>query len=192
MHFHILDFSGHLVGVSEDTCFCEVQLNYNAEVHFVAALFYKTWCVMNVKVYHVFTVYWASFKLSLFLFQFVVLPWLCDFCNTRIHYIGYYWLSPQKLNNEQCAWYFKFHVLLSFYDLLPCYVIIIIIIIGSTAPGGPWPRQANVTSDSILRICPPISKTQFPCIFLYPVNLSWFWSAMSSLTSRVYPQYPFR
>jgi len=54
VHFHILDVSGHLVGVSEEASFCEVQLNYNAEVHFMAALFYKTWCVMNVEVYHGF------------------------------------------------------------------------------------------------------------------------------------------
>jgi hypothetical protein len=54
IHFYILDISGHLVGVSEEISFCEVQLNYNAEVHFMAALFYKTWCVMNVEVYHGF------------------------------------------------------------------------------------------------------------------------------------------
>jgi hypothetical protein len=54
VHFHILDVSGHLVGVPEETPFCEVQLNYKAEVHFMAALFYKTWCVMNVEVYHGF------------------------------------------------------------------------------------------------------------------------------------------
>lgn len=54
VNFHILDVSGHLVGVSEETSFCEVQLNYSAEVHCMAALFYKTWCVMNVEVYHGF------------------------------------------------------------------------------------------------------------------------------------------
>jgi hypothetical protein len=50
VHFHILDVSGHLVGVSKETSFCEVQLNYNAKVRFMAALFYKTWGVMNVEV----------------------------------------------------------------------------------------------------------------------------------------------
>ena len=41
-------------GLSEETSFCEVQLNYNTKVHFMAALFYKTWGVMNVEVYHSF------------------------------------------------------------------------------------------------------------------------------------------
>jgi len=45
---------------------------------------------------------------------------------------------------------------------------------------------------SILGIHPPISTTLFPCIFLYPINPSSFRSALSSLTSRVCPQYPFR
>jgi hypothetical protein len=36
---------------------------------------------------------------------------------------------------------------------------------------------------SILAIHQPISTTQYPCIFLYP---SWFLSATSSLTSRVW------
>ena len=39
-------------------------------------------------------------------------------------------------------------------------------------------------STSILGIRQPISKTQFPCAFLYPFNPSWFRSARSSLTSR--------
>jgi hypothetical protein len=36
------DVSGHLVGVSEETSFCEVQLNYNAEVHFMVFTLYST------------------------------------------------------------------------------------------------------------------------------------------------------
>jgi hypothetical protein len=40
---------------------------------------------------------------------------------------------------------------------------------------------------SILCICQPISTTQFPWIFLYPINPSWLWSATSLLTSRVCP-----
>jgi len=43
--------------------------------------------------------------------------------------------------------------------------------------------KQNVTSDS----CQPISTTQFPCVFLYPVSPSWFWSSTSSLTSRLCP-----
>jgi len=42
VHFHILDASGHLVGVSEETSFCEVQLNYNAEAHFMVFTLYST------------------------------------------------------------------------------------------------------------------------------------------------------
>jgi hypothetical protein len=52
-------------------------------------------------------------------------------------------------------------------------IIIIIITIVSTALGGTWPPQANVVSD----LYPgypytPISTTQFPCVFLYPINPS--------------------
>jgi len=39
----------------------------------------------------------------------------------------------------------------------------------------------------ILGSCQPISTTQFPCVFLFPVSPSWFWSATSALTSRVCP-----
>jgi hypothetical protein len=46
--------------------------------------------------------------------------------------------------------------------------IIIIIIIGSTALGGPWPPQANVASNLYPRQPQPISTTQFPCVFLCP------------------------
>jgi len=44
----------------------------------------------------------------------------------------------------------------------------------------------------ILGIRPPISTTQFPCVFLHPANPSRFQSATSSFTSRVCPQYLFR
>jgi hypothetical protein len=55
--------------------------------------------------------------------------------------------------------------------MVPFIIIIIIIIIGSTTLGGAWPPQANVTSDSILGILPPVSATQFLCVFLYPGSL---------------------
>jgi hypothetical protein len=42
---------------------------------------------------------------------------------------------------------------------------------------------------STLGIRQSISTTRFPCVFLYSLNPSWFWSAMSSLISRVSPQY---
>lgn len=35
--------------------------------------------------------------------------------------------------------------------------------------------------------CQSVSTTQFPWVFLYPINPSWFWSATSSLTSRGFP-----
>jgi hypothetical protein len=51
-------------------------------------------------------------------------------------------------------------------------IIIIIITIGCTAMGGPWPPQAKVASDLYNDSRPPVSTTQFSCVFLYPVNPS--------------------
>jgi hypothetical protein len=52
-------------------------------------------------------------------------------------------------------------------------IIIIIIIIGSTAlDGGLGLLKQKSPAASILGICRPISATQFPCVFLYPVNPS--------------------
>jgi hypothetical protein len=45
---------------------------------------------------------------------------------------------------------------------------------------------------SILGIRLQISTTQFPCVFVHPINPSWFQSATSSVTSRVCPQHLFR
>ena len=64
-----------------------------------------------------------------------------------------------------------------------------------TAPSSPSALQPWVglgflkqlsPAPSILDIRPPISTTQLPCVFIYPVNPSWFRSAMSSLTSGVW------
>ena len=51
-----------------------------------------------------------------------------------------------------------------------CVVFRIIIIIGFTNLGGPWTPQAIVAND--LYPVHPVSTTQFPCVFLYPVNPS--------------------
>jgi len=68
----------------------------------------------------------------------------------------------------------------------------IIIIIGCTALGGPWPPQANVASN----LCPGHPPANFYdpvslCLLLSHQSIL-FWLAMSSLTYRVCPQYIFR
>jgi hypothetical protein len=70
---------------------------------------------------------------------------------------------------------------------IPDKIVIIIIIIGSTALGGPWPPQANVASDIYPGHPPANFNNPVSYVFFYPFNPSLFRSATSSLTSIICP-----
>ena len=68
--------------------------------------------------------------------------------------------------------YVDLYLIIIIIIIIVVVIIIVIIIIGSSALGGPWPPQANVTCDLYPGHPPANFYNQFPCVFLYPVNPS--------------------